>query len=364
MNKLDSLRQDILEGDPAAGPAFARQWLKRVSRTFALNIRVLPGPLENAVRLAYLFCRIADTVEDDRALPASERIRLLELFLACFRPEGPDMEAVRTFRGHLPTFWKDSSEDDQFLSWHCEPVFAEYAKLEDGARHPIDARVIEMCQGMAKYAALRGEDGWFALGTIEDLRDYCYYVAGLVGLLLCDLFAWHEPSIAGARLERLRSRAVGFGLALQYVNIARDIPADHSRQTVFVPDELWRRHGLEARNCTSPEARTAATRALAELLLLAQAEVETAHAYILDLPRRAYRIRLFCLWPLLMAQDTLVRLGERLPDVLDPAQRVKIGRKAVTHIMRTTLVCASSNTLIGGMFRRRNERLRAALERP
>jgi farnesyl-diphosphate farnesyltransferase len=364
VNKLDSLRQDILDGDPAAGPAFARQWLKRVSRTFALNIRVLPAPLENAVRLAYLFCRIADTVEDDRVLPASERISLLEQFQACFQADGPDMAAVHTFRDSLPAHWEDSTEDDQFLSWHCEPVFAQYAKLDAGARSPIDSRVIEMCVGMAKYAALRGEDGWFTLDSVEDLRDYCYFVAGLVGLLLCDLFAWHEPSISGKRLERLRSKAVGFGLALQYVNIARDIPADHSRQTVFVPDELWRRHGLDARNCTNPDAREAATQALAELLQLAQIEVEAAHAYILDLPRRAYRIRLFCLWPLLMAQDTLVKLGENLPDVLDPTKRIKIGRKAVTHIMRTTLLCASSNTLIGGMFRRRNERLRAALERP
>lgn len=363
-NESELLRESILSGDATAGPRYAVVWLQRVSRTFALNIRVLPGALENAVRLAYLFCRIADTVEDDRILPASERIELLGRFAACFRPEGPDLAAVARFRDGLPVHWRTSEEDDQFLSWHCEPIFAQYAMVPAAARAGIDARVIEMCEGMAKYAALRGEDGWFFLESVEDLRDYCYYVAGLVGLLLCDLWAWHDPAITGARLERLRSRAVGFGLALQYVNISRDIPADHGRETVFVPRALWGRHGVEARDCTDPRARAKATRAVADLLVLAQAEVEIAHAYILDLPRTSWRIRLFCLWPLLMAQETLVALGRNLSDVLDPSKRVKIGRKAVKRIMLSTAICAPSNLLLGGMFRRRNLALKQSLERP
>lgn len=363
-NESDLLRDRILSGDADAGPRYAVVWLQRVSRTFALNIRVLPGALENAVRLAYLFCRIADTVEDDREMPAARRIELLELFCACFRPEGPDFDAVARFRDALPAQWRTSEEDDRFLTWHCEPVFREYAKVDAAARAPIDARVLEMCRGMAKYCALRGEDGWFELADEAALRDYCYYVAGLVGLMLCDLWAWHEPSIRGERLERLRSRAVGFGLALQYVNIARDIPADRRRDTVFLPRSLWERHGTDPRTCLDPEARDRATRALADLLRLAQAEVETAHAYVLDLPRGCWRIRLFCLWPLLMAQETLVELGRHLPDVLDPSKRVKIGRKAVRRILLTTSLAAPSNLLLQGMFRRRNRALFASLETP
>jgi farnesyl-diphosphate farnesyltransferase len=118
-NETELLREQILAGSSDAGARYAKLWLQRVSRTFALNIQVLPKPLENAVRLAYLFCRIADTVEDDRVLPASERIDLLQRFAACFRPEGPDMVAMAHFRAGLPSHWRTSTEDDQFLSWHC-----------------------------------------------------------------------------------------------------------------------------------------------------------------------------------------------------------------------------------------------------
>ena len=38
--------------------------LPQVSRTFAPGIDVLPGPLADPVRLAYLLCRVADTIED------------------------------------------------------------------------------------------------------------------------------------------------------------------------------------------------------------------------------------------------------------------------------------------------------------
>ena len=47
------------------GASFCRTQLPRVSRTFALNIPLLPAPLDLAVTVAYLLCRIADTVEDE-----------------------------------------------------------------------------------------------------------------------------------------------------------------------------------------------------------------------------------------------------------------------------------------------------------
>jgi len=53
--------------------------LPEVSRTFALSIRALrPGTeLANDVALAYLLCRLLDTIEDDAALPAKKRAAIL-----------------------------------------------------------------------------------------------------------------------------------------------------------------------------------------------------------------------------------------------------------------------------------------------
>jgi phytoene/squalene synthetase len=53
--------------------AFAREMLPAVSRTFAPAIDILPQGLADSVRLAYLLCRVADTIEDAARLPARFR---------------------------------------------------------------------------------------------------------------------------------------------------------------------------------------------------------------------------------------------------------------------------------------------------
>ena len=57
---------------------FCVEILPRVSRTFAINIRVLSGDLYKAVLCAYLFCRIVDTIEDKVNLSIDSRNRLFD----------------------------------------------------------------------------------------------------------------------------------------------------------------------------------------------------------------------------------------------------------------------------------------------
>ncbi len=63
--------------DFVSGRAFCNEILPKVSRTFALTIRLLPPDLEHPVLLAYLLCRIADTIEDTADLPGSDKDALL-----------------------------------------------------------------------------------------------------------------------------------------------------------------------------------------------------------------------------------------------------------------------------------------------
>ncbi len=45
---------------------------------------MLPAKLEAPVRIGYLLCRIADTIEDDLALAPERKAELLDELLACF----------------------------------------------------------------------------------------------------------------------------------------------------------------------------------------------------------------------------------------------------------------------------------------
>ena len=60
--------------------AFCEELLPQVSRTFALSIEALPGPTREYVRVAYLLCRILDTVEDATDVPLEDRESLFDRF--------------------------------------------------------------------------------------------------------------------------------------------------------------------------------------------------------------------------------------------------------------------------------------------
>src|SRR5690606_5804178 len=75
--------------------------------------------------------------------------------------------------------------------------------------------------------------GWVAanwqIETQDDLDAYTYSVAGAIGLLMCELFAWHDQT----QLDR--RHAVQFGRGLQLTNIARNRPDDLARGVDFYP---------------------------------------------------------------------------------------------------------------------------------
>ena len=56
---------------------YCQDALPKVSRTFALNISVLKGDLYRSILIAYLFCRIVDTLEDAAKLDPQIKSRLL-----------------------------------------------------------------------------------------------------------------------------------------------------------------------------------------------------------------------------------------------------------------------------------------------
>lgn len=69
--------------------------------------------------------------------------------------------------------------------------------------------------------------------TFQDLKDYCYSVASVVGLVVIEIF--------GHKYEETKNYAINLGYALQLTNILRDIKKDKDRGYIYLPQEdLWR----------------------------------------------------------------------------------------------------------------------------
>ena len=332
-----------------ADRAFCEEVLPKVSRTFAICIRLLPPDLDHAVLIAYLLCRVADTIEDAIRLGAADKERLLHHFGTCLEPDGPDAHPLRAA-------FPSPGDDEERLAHDADIVLREFRRLPAAQQNAIRPWVQEMCRGMADVARRKGEseDGAAhleALATVEELDRYCYYVAGTVGHLLTDLFHLHAGPRQRARYEALDSLATSFGLGLQLTNIIKDVADDRRRGWSFVPQELCQLAGITPDQLHDGRHRDASRRVMHRLIAKAKHHLLDALEYSTLLSRRRYGIRLFCLTALYFAVQTL-DLAERDDRLLDPDHKVKISRSAVLHTITMTRLVAPSNTLVRWYFRR------------
>jgi farnesyl-diphosphate farnesyltransferase len=153
---------------------------------------------------------------------------------------------------------------------------------------------------MADRMAYWAESNW-KIATEADLDRYTFSVAGTVGLLLSDLWTWHD----GTKTNRLC--AIGFGRGLQSVNILRNRAEDLARNVDFFPD------GWEA----------------IEMQRYARRNLALADAYNLSLPQGPALD--FCQIPLALAHGTLDALSngkEKLSrsDVLTLIEQLSVSK--------------------------------------
>ena len=317
----------------AEAEAFGREILPAVSRTFALSIRVLPGVLGDAVRAAYLLCRIADTLEDAPALGAAEKAGLLDEMLRCF----DDATAADAFPARVAAITGEPAHVR--LTRHADLVFVLYRAMSPTTRTAVRQWVGEMIAGMRKFVLLYPHG--IRIQSLDEYKEYCYYVAGTVGYLLTDLWHEHAPSIGEHRYAVLRERCRAFAEALQTVNILKDVATDVEREnSIYVPQELLHAHGSSHDGILSGAQIGGTREALATLVQLAWRDLEGARSYLLLIPRRAVSIRIFCLLPLLFAYATLRDLT---PQTLARREVVKISRREVKSLTLAGFLMILSN---------------------
>lgn len=338
-----------------AAERFCREILPAASRTFAISIRALPGTLGRAVLAAYLICRVADSVEDEGTLTPGAKIVQLDALLACF--DGPD--AVERFVAGLPPLTGDAGHAR--LVRHAGDVFTLYRALPSRTQAHLRHWVTEMVEGMQSF--VRRYPAGIRIQTLDEFSEYCYYVAGTVGYLLTDLWHEHSPSITAERHATLRRHCQAFGQALQTVNILKDVARDAADEnSIYLPEQELRRHGSSHATILAPGFLRQNHAAVAQLIDLAWRDLDEARHYLLQLPRRALAIRIFCVLPLLFAHATLRELT-RTTAMLEPGGAPKISRREVKRLLASgTLLIMSNRGVSWLMDRAAGPRLGAPAE--
>lgn len=248
--------------------------IKKGSKSFALASRVLPPSLRDDASMLYAWCRYCDDVIDGQEMGHGQIVDYKE-------GQGERLEMLREkTRAAL----NGEPTDD--------PVFGGLARVvethEIDHRHPFD-----LLKGFEMDAEERVYE------TVEDLLDYSYHVAGVVGVMMAN--------IMGVRDAATLDRASDLGLAFQLTNIARDVIEDARADRVFVPRNLLVKHGapIEAEKLCHREYWPAIHDAACEQLDIAEQYYASAKVGIKELDFR-------CAWAITAALGVYREIGEVL----------------------------------------------------
>jgi phytoene synthase len=204
-----------------------RHIARSAAKNFYYGFLVLPTRKRNALSAVYAFMRHADDISDDPSIPSEQRREKLNEWMNALRRV---VDGERT--------------DD--------PVLMALADTQKTFNIPLDL-LEKLVQGTAMDLP-QAEGSGKSTPTVhyedfDQLYDYCYHVASVVGLICIRVFGYRDP-----RAEKLAERT---GVAFQLTNIIRDVKEDSQLGRVYLPSEDLRRFGVEAIALTNGNAATA-----------------------------------------------------------------------------------------------------------
>jgi 15-cis-phytoene synthase len=179
----------------------SRTITRKSASNLALAFVLLPKARRDAMSALYAFCREVDDVADDESVPSEKR----RAGLAAWRED-----VRRACDGLAPEFAVNRELQPVIARYHLP--FVHFDELIRGVEMDLDIK---------RYQ------------TFDDLEQYCFRVASVVGLLSVEIFGYQNPAC--------RDYAIYLGKALQLTNILRDVRTDAERGRIYLPlDELER----------------------------------------------------------------------------------------------------------------------------
>ncbi len=245
--------------------------LKKLARTFALSLRILPASVRPALSLAYMLARASDSIADASTAPAFQRLALLRALPDSYPEKSPDLGLAgdeRDLVARLP---------DLLVALEALPDASE---IKEAWRVILRGQIFDL----QRFEPSADREPPKPLSP-DELLEYTQFVAGSVGEFWTRMCFRHIPNYATKPLDELLPLARTFGQGLQMVNILRDRRLDANAGRIYIPDERF-----------YPEMRRAS-----ELL-------QAGESYSSSVVPRA--LRAACKLPLDLARQTLSLVAE------------------------------------------------------
>jgi len=305
--------------------------------------------------LAYLLARAADTIADTDLIGRDQRLQYLNMFRAQFAGDEVEPQALEAIQAGLLPHQTDSAE--RVLLERLPECVSLYRQFEQGDRARIRWLMDVLPKGMemdlTKFPG-SSDQALAALERPEELDQYTYFVAGCVGEFWTRMVCAHRPAMSHWDVERMAAVGVRFGKGLQLTNIVKDLARDLRNGRCYVPAQWLEEVGLTPADLLQPKNLPAFRPILLRLIRQAVDHLDQGWLYTMALPRLEIRQRLACMWPILLAGETLKRVAAA-PDLLDPIVNVKAPRSVVYRVMALTTLtgaCGYVGTAYWGHLRK------------
>jgi len=208
-----------------AAYSVCRHIARSAAKNFYYGFLLLPHRKRNALSAVYAFMRHADDISDDPAIPPAQRREKLDEWMNSFR------RVVDGERTDDPVFFALADAQKRYnISLDLLEKLVHGTEMDVPARPPKSA----------------GDEPQLQYETFNQLYDYCYHVASVVGLVCIRIFGYRDP-----HAEKL---AEDVGVAFQLTNILRDVKEDTALGRVYLPREDFARFGVEVHALTNGSA--------------------------------------------------------------------------------------------------------------
>lgn len=335
---------NILEKKEVTNLQLQSELLQGVSRTFALTIPQLPEELRIIVSNAYLLCRAIDTIEDEPAIDFEAKKKFCNWFTDIVDKKS---DPILFSKALSPLLSDITIPMEHELIKQIDKVL-EITHAFNEEQQKVLLRCIKiMSEGMTLFQELDTKKG---LKNLKELDSYCYYVAGVVGELLTDLFCIYLPDELEPKKDEMMNLAISFGQGLQMTNILKDIWDDQKRGVCWLPNDVFNYYNFDLAQLQNGHVDENFKEGLTHLIGVAHTHLKNAFKYTLMIPSKETGIRNFCLWAIFMALLTLKQIYKNI-DSTNTSVDWKINRKAVKKVIVVTKLTANQNFLLKAFFK-------------
>ncbi len=251
-----------------------RSITKKHAKTFYMATRFLPNHKQRSIFAIYGLCRyLDDLVDEAEDLIEHHEISHLEIY-----------ERLDIFKNNLVDSYKGINQNDPILI-----AFSDTLK-----RYEISLELPLLLLEGVKMDLQKSR-----YNTFDELYDYSYKVASVVGLMTSEVFGYTN--------KKALDYAVDLGIAMQLTNILRDVGEDLARDRIYLPADELEEFGIRRDSLLSKEKTP-------EFCEFMSFQIERARRYYIEADKGILMLDQDSRLPVLLARENYSRILDKIEE--------------------------------------------------